>query len=100
MLQRDHVRMTRVNRGREVAIMKLTLYNCCTYVRNEQVFSGSSPTQLLLSLACHLCGHQGPPYTGVKEAEQLIQRFLDSAKDDKTTHMYAQCREHTGVELY
>ena len=68
------------------------------YVMNEQVFSGSSPTQLLLSLACHLCGHQGPPYTGVKGAEQLIQRFLNSGKDDKATQMYAQCRAHTSVE--
>ena len=39
-----------------------------------------SPAEFLLSLACHLRGHQGTPHTVVKETKQLIQRLLNSGK--------------------
>ena len=53
-----------------------------------------SPAELLLSLACHLRGHQGAPHTVVKETKQLIQRFLNSVKII-TKHAATQMYTHS-----
>ena len=63
-----------------------------------------SPAEFLLSLACHLRGHQGASHTVVKETKQLIQRLLNSGKMIKHTQQHicthTQCRANSSVELY